>query len=761
MRLAALVAALHRAFDAAAAMADVAQLCRHDRYQASAGIEAAAGYVAERAVGAGLADVEILRFPADGTRRWWTFAAPLPWTPLRASLLVDGVAVVRYPEQPYALAANSTATSPGGRECPLVHWPHGASVPALAGAVVVLDGGWLPAALPQLLAGGAAGVVTDPLATSRASPSMIARSVSTGSGTRTRADTSGDHESAPRRPGGRLAVDLSGSGTPAWAGQVGRLELPPGCPLFAFSVTAEQLATLRQAARRRGGATARVLVELDDRAATLPVVTGRLPTGADGGEVLLSAHLCHPRPSANDNASGVAALLGIARATAQFVQLDWPARSARSARLDPPARSAQLDQPARSARLGQSVRSTQPVAGGGAALRFLWGPEFVGMAAYLHDVVHAGRAARPVAAVNVDMAGEDQRRCGGPLVIERGPDELPSPLSAVALRCAALIPPAARSYSGAVACETWSWRATPYAGASDHAMLAGPPTGCPAISLGHWPDTANHTSADTIDLVDPAELRRTATIAGATATALARLGAGYAADDVGAAGDAELAADVADATVAWAASHVLSTLPGARPPAPPRPDAGPVVDPWAPEHSGLLLAHRGSVAVQAVRSLRGTAVPAAAIDRAERWIDDLTTRTAALVPAPAACGAPGSPGRAGPGNWRDLDEVPALWPAWSGPFNLRHLTERAPSQDARWLAEVCALDRGGSYARLLALARGLDGRRDGLAVAWWAALTSELAIPVAMAHRFLDLLCRAGFAQPAHRAPIPIPTAEA
>ena len=81
--------------------------------------------------------------------------------------------------------------------------------------------------------------------------------------------------------------------------------------------------------------------------------------------MLLTAHLCHPRPSANDNASGVAALLAAAGC--------WP---------------------------------TLP-GGGGCAVRFLWGPEFLGIAAYLHDVVHAGRAPVPVLALNVDMAGED------------------------------------------------------------------------------------------------------------------------------------------------------------------------------------------------------------------------------------------------------------------------------------------------------------------------------------------------------------------
>jgi Peptidase family M28 len=629
MRLADLVAAVHDTFDVPAAMADVAALCEHDRYQASAGIDAAAAYVAERAAAAGLAEVDVIRFPADGARRWWTFAGPVRWTPRRASVHVDGALVLSYPEQPYALAAYSAATPPGGRRLPVVRWSRHGERPHPAGALVVLDGVPLPAVLDDLLAARAAGVVADPLA-----------------GRAGRADR------ADR-----------------WPGQVGRIELPVGCPLFAFSVTERQLATIGCAS------AAHVLVDVDTAPGTLPVVTGRLPggNGQDGqDELLLSAHLCHPRPSANDNASGVAALLGIARA-----------------------------------------RAALP-GGAGRAVRFVWGPEFVGLAAYLHDVVRAGRAPRPLAAVNVDMAGEDQRR-GGPLVIERAADELASPISAVVERCAALLPARARSYSGAVPCDTWAWRATPYVGASDHAMLTGRPTCCPSVSLGHWPDPANHTSADTLDLVDGDELRRTATIAGAAVGALRA-----------AVADQELSAELDEGTLAWAAAHVLSALPGSRAvpplaasPAPP----GPVLDPLAAGHAARLLAHRAEVAERVVPP------------RATEWITGLVQHLRRII-GPAAAEPAREPG-----------DAEVLRPAWEGPMNLRRLAECAAPGDRRWLAQVTAHDRSGSYSRLLALARGLDGRRNRRAVAWWAALSSELAIPVPMAQRFLHLLCDAGWAR--------------
>jgi hypothetical protein len=630
MRLAELVAGVYEAFDPELAMADLAAVCAHDRYQASAGIAAAAAEVAQRAQDAGLAGVTVLSFPADGAQRWWTFRAPLPWTPVRARLTVKGVPLVRYPEQPYTLAAYSAPTPPGGRVVPLVRWSAVRSGAGAAGALVVLDEPVAPVAVAgPLTSAGAVALAADPL-------------------------------------GGRATRE---------PGQVGRLELPPGCALSAFSVTAGQLTELVCAADAGGDAAVEVVVDAAARA--MPVVTGLLP-GAGDDEVLLSAHLCHPRPGANDNASGVAALLGAARVLA-----------------------------------GQR-------GSGGAGLRFLWGPEFTGMAAYLHDQVQAGRTARPLAAINVDMAGQDVRRCGGPLVIERGPDDVPSFLPALAGRCAALLPPASRSYSGAVPCDPWTWRETPFAGGSDHALLADAPANCPAIALGHWPDRANHSSADTPGLVDPAELRRTAVIACAAAAA------------AGSRAGRELAADVAEATVSWAAGHVLATLPGQRQaPSPHQPTGGgQVIDPHADANAGRWLRHRCGVATAAVAALPAVGAGQGWVREATAWVESIATAAAArLAPAPGGDPAAG----------------PALERRWAGPVNLRALAGAACPSDRDWLDERIAADRGGNYARALALMRAVNGERDRDQVTWWAALSSELPMPAAFADRFLGLMSRAGW----------------
>lgn len=640
MDVATAVGRVHASVDPAAALADVARLCGYDRYQSSAGIGAAADYVAERAAAAGLSDVRVLRYAAAG-RHWWTYRVPPAWTPVRATLALADAAgrplrtVVDYPAQPYALAAYSAATPPGGVVAPLRH--DGGDC---RGAVVLLDG----AAGPRIAAAARAGAVA-----------VVATAGGGG----------GDHAGGD--------------------GRVGRIELPPAAGIAAFSVDPARWRELADWARI--GGRARLRVDLAGPA-ELPVVTGRIP-GRTDQELLLSAHLCHPRPSANDNASGVAALLALV-----------PGLAAGPAEL---------------------------------GVRFVWGPEFLGLAAYLHEVVGAGAAPAPVVAINVDMAGEDQRRCGGPLIVERGPDDLPSYLNAVVEGCAAALPQAGRSYSGAVGCDTWAWRPTPFVGASDHLLIVEPPTSRPAVSLGHWPDRFNHSAADTLDKVDPAELRRTATVAGAAVTVIQAAAAGEAADLLG-------------TVVSWSAGRLLDCLDltvhsG---------QLGSTGD--RPDYPARLLRHRAGVVAGAVRAVATLApAAAAAVADAERWVAGLARQLTQRLP-PA--GADDGPAWLGPRPGQAAAAGGGLARGWDGPFNLRALVAAAEPADRDWFERWLQADRGGGYARVVAVARALDGGRDAPAVLDRAALASELPLPAADGDRLLALLRRSGWAVPAAPARI-------
>ncbi|MFI6481240.1 DUF4910 domain-containing protein [Nonomuraea sp. NPDC050663] len=623
------VSEIHAAFDVRQAVEDVAELAALDRFQASDGIQEAAEYVAERAERAGLDDVRLHRFPADGGRHWWSFRAPHSWTPVRAA--IDDV--VRYPEQPFALASGSAPTPPGGvlaRVAPLTDVI--ARPPAIQGAgspAPAVRGAGSPAPAVRGAGSSASAVQGADLPVLAVHDSDLPVPVAV-------------EQAARAGAFGLVTGRLPGPG---------RVELPPGSGLVAFSVTPEQAAELL----RRG--TVRVEVETHARAA-MPVVTGLLP-GAEADEVLLSAHLCHPRPSVNDNASGAAALLGVARALA-----------------------------GRRGRRG---------------VRFVWGPEFTGMAAYLHDV--AGRP--PAAAVNVDMAGQDQRRCGGPLIVERSPDHLPGFVNALAEHVVAALPQAARSYSGAVACDTWAWRATPFVGASDHSLLVDASVGCPTVTLGHWPDRFNHSAADTLDKLDPAELRRTATVAGACAAVLA-----------GMAGERDELEGIA---VDWAAARLLECRGGAP----------------------ALLRHRTAVALGALDGFEALFGPGDGTARA--WLTGLADHVA-LVPRKPAEGDEAAEGdklveRA------EAAVTPVLCRTWEGPFNLRGLAEAASADGRAWLERQASLARARSYALILALAHGVDGRRDRAAVAAYAEHASGLPVPQDFADEFLAVLVEAGWAK--------------
>jgi hypothetical protein len=402
----------------------VGQVACYDRYQASAGIEAAATVVADAARAIGLCDVSVEYFPADGKPdRWWTFQAPTAWTPRVAWIEVRtaGGAALRidHAQLPSSIATYSAATPAGGVRAVLAtlagHWRE------FNGAVVLLepDELGLPDVVQRLVDLGAAGFI---------------------SASATGSDAEGQHAA--------------------------RIELPVPACLFGFSVTPAQFGILRQWAATGASVHAEVVI---DGSARMPVVSGTIP-GRSTDEVWLTAHLCHPRPGANDNASGVAALLGIAESMLALPQA-------------PGARS-------------HASKS----------LRFLWCPEFVGTAAALHGrIAGSGRTAHPDAVINLDMVGEDQRRCGSPFVLERTPDTRPSPLV-----------PIAESVIDEVFVQTAAsggeWRSLPFHGYSDHALFAGPGLGCPAIQLAHWPDRFNHTAADTLDKVSPIEMTRSTAI---------------------------------------------------------------------------------------------------------------------------------------------------------------------------------------------------------------------------------------------------------
>ena len=216
----------------------------------------------------------------------------------------------------------------------------------------------------------------------------------------------------------------------------------------------------------------------------IEVVTATIP-GRDEGEVLGMAHLCHPQGFANDNASGVACLLETAISLHHLIA------------------SGQLPQPRRT-------------------IRFMWMPEMTGTFAWLaaHEDIIPGI----VAGINLDMVGERQEATGSVLVLERPPEAMASFAPDLLERLRDELLAEQPSLGGTSEYPLFRYATTPFSGGSDHVITSDPTVGIPTPMLIQWPDRFYHTTADTMEKVDPKSLERAGTLAGSYLYWLAQAG---------------------------------------------------------------------------------------------------------------------------------------------------------------------------------------------------------------------------------------------
>lgn len=235
---------------------------------------------------------------------------------------------------------------------------------------------------------------------------------------------------------------------------------------FGLVVTPERGDELRE--RLRQGRRLEVEVQIESRffLQPFPLLSAVLP-GRGAGEVLVVAHLCHPQPSANDNASGAAAALECARVLAQ-------------------------------------LRAAGSFGDAGRTVRILWVPELTGTAAYLAR--DPARATRSVAALNLDMVGERQEETGSTFLLEQPPLLTTSFAEELVDRIRVAAQDWVTSYSGPGQFSMTRLARVPFDGGSDHALLCDPAVGVPCPMLIQWPDRFYHSSHDTPDRSDPRSL---------------------------------------------------------------------------------------------------------------------------------------------------------------------------------------------------------------------------------------------------------------
>jgi aminopeptidase YwaD len=248
----------------------------------------------------------------------------------------------------------------------------------------------------------------------------------------------------------------------------------------------ERLRALVKERRREGKPPVKVRARVVSRFwdGELNVVSALIP-GQTEEEVVVVAHLCHPRWSANDNASGAATVLEVARTLQGLIS------------------AGQLGRPRR-------------------GIRFLLVPEMFGTQAYLAN--HEERIPRMIAALNLDMVGENQDLCGSSLLVERIPEPAASFVNDLAERLLEEISREIPSYAGFGGYATFRHAIAPFSGGSDHYILSDPSVGIPCPMIIQWPDKFYHTSMDTLDKVDPTMLARVGSVAATYAYSVANAG---------------------------------------------------------------------------------------------------------------------------------------------------------------------------------------------------------------------------------------------
>jgi hypothetical protein len=205
-------------------------------------------------------------------------------------------------------------------------------------------------------------------------------------------------------------------------------------------------------------------------------------------EVLITAHLDHPKWSANDNASGSGAMIEAVRTL-------------------------------------QTLIATKKLAPPKLTIHFMWVPEYFGTMAYVSnhpELKFCNNFYQPatndppciLANINMDMVGEDTVKTNSRFYFTRTPDSVPFFINAIMNDVLAQTREA-NLYAQTGTRNYWQPEAIPYAQGSDHDVFLG--LGIPSTMLGHDPDWTHHTSEDKIDKTDASEFRRVGTFATAAA----------------------------------------------------------------------------------------------------------------------------------------------------------------------------------------------------------------------------------------------------
>lgn len=435
-------------------------IARYNRITGSNDFAAAVEMLAAQLAAAQIGSVAIERFPIDGQQRYMGRIFAPAYEPRSARLRVlspTPYTVCDYAETPMCLPSNTPPTPPEG----------------ITAEVVDVGRGDRPADYEGIDVAGkavmASGLTTDVynLAVEQQGAACVM--------------TTNMYEwsNLPERK--RSMVDLPD------ATHLARLYHDPGkrrnAP--AFSITYRHAEQLR-AQLAQGPVTIHAVVDAENKPGELLIVDALIQgTELAGEEVWILAHLCHPKPGACDNGSGVALGVEIFRAITALIH------------------AGKLPRPRRS-------------------LRLLLLPEVSGTQAYLDR--YEARMDQVVAAINLDMVGASFAQTGAYLRLVQTPWSRPSFLNHLGSYLLEKTSLGATSHIRNEPVRDWLYAVAPYDKGSDHDVLLNSRFAIPSVFFFNWPHRYYHTDLDTPEKLDAAEFGRTGLVAGALALVPAFMG---------------------------------------------------------------------------------------------------------------------------------------------------------------------------------------------------------------------------------------------
>ncbi len=456
------VAAIAQEISGESAKRNLEGIARFHRQRGSQGFHAATELVAERLRTYGLSEVAILQYLADGQMFYGTQRSRPAWDAEFAELwdMNDGGAVklASYEAEPVVLAEDSESAEVTGE---LVDVGEGNKESDYAnkgvkGKIVLVSA--QPGAVQDLAVGnfGAVGIVS------------YAQNQKTA--------WSGENQDAIR-----------------W----GHLDTFSANKTFGFMVSLKTARGFKERLAKSETVRLHAVVKAGQHAGNYEVVTATIP-GTDAKlrdeEIAFSCHLDHQRPGANDNASGCATILEVARTLQKLI---------REKKIAPPART----------------------------MRFLFPPEIEGTMALLNGKRELTKRIKAV--IHMDMVG------GGPETkavfhVTRGPLSLPSFVQDVAWAFAEWVHEQSYEYAatGKAAYplvsaeggkEPLGAEYSAFTMGSDHDVYQDSSFGIPAIYLNDWPDRYIHTNLDAAANIDPTKLKRAGFIGAASGYFLAQM----------------------------------------------------------------------------------------------------------------------------------------------------------------------------------------------------------------------------------------------